>query len=473
MSNGNIFNGTKSSGRRVGKFGGSSLSNAKWYTKAANIVKKFYKPGDIVVVSAVGIPPGTKGVKTTDQLIDLAQTYFSGTTHSRIIDIESKHDKIIQSLNLPETTLHRSYQRLDKQLKTKKKRGVPFDVYHDMFAPEGECLSAEILAALINSDGNVKAKVLYPHEIGFRLSGNHRDGRITREGQRNLANSVKDDDCIYIMPGYYGVDNNGNWITMGRGGSDATAGAVAVAINAMRCDIWTDVDGIYRANPNYFEQTKEMHNILRVNRMDYGEGLPMAEFGATVIHPGAIGTIMLSDNHTPIYIRKTADPNGKFTIISDVTEYQDCGYKGIVDCKLKCVTLTNPKMVGAYGYSADFLAAFAKHRVPIKNHTDSSASMSVYIDKDINIEGVLKELERSRLGRVDVGYTGFIGVYGDELKGQAGMMADVTAALRDADVNIVSSVQEQEQSMRFMVSDDKREAGVKAIYQKLEERLAA
>ncbi|RLE39361.1 hypothetical protein DRJ17_01410 [Candidatus Woesearchaeota archaeon] len=455
---------------QIAKFGGSSLSTSEYFIRVTNIIKEFYNPGDIIIVSAVGVEPGDDGDKTTDELITLSE-YYSNENYDKEKEmwnyIKRKHLALAKKLSLKKTIFNKTF-KLAEQMLNKKNRNRSADYYHDRFAPIGECLSAEILVAILNNEENTKAEVIYPHKIGFLLEGKFKDGRFTQEGLDSLDGATQD-EVIYVMPGYYGVNDEGDWLTIGRGGSDASAAAAGIAKKAKRIDIWTDVDGVYRANPKYFND-EYVKSQLRLDRLAYDEALQIAEFGATVIHPKAISTIIGSEYKPPVYIRKTNEPHGKYTIISDTTILTPNGYKGIVDCRLTRIILENPLMVGQYGFAADFFSLFKKHKIPIKYMSDSEIGITVAFDSEHNIERLLRDLDSSNLGSVEVSTIGLLGIYGRELRGQVGIAAACEYALANSHINIEDKTQSKERSMRFLIESDKRPEAVKAVYKVLEER---
>lgn len=211
----------------VQKYGGSSVANTEKIRKVASTVIKRQQAGNkvVVVVSAMG--------DTTDDLISLAE------------GISKKPDK----------------RELDALLST------------------GEMISSALLAIAIKDMG-YDAVSYTAYQIGMKTSGQYGKSLIEDLDISKISESLKEDKIV-IIAGFQGINEAGNITTLGRGGSDTTAVAIAVKLDGT-CEIYTDVDGIYSTDPRKYSNAKKLKEI------DYEEMLELASLGAQVMHSRSI-----------------------------------------------------------------------------------------------------------------------------------------------------------------------------------------
>ena len=212
----------------VQKFGGTSVADPQKILVAAQKAVARHQAGDqvVVVVSAMG--------HQTDVLVDLAR---------QITDRPSAREM-------------------------------------DMLLSTGEQVSVALFAMAIQSLG-VEAVSLTGAQIGIRTDSTHTKARIKSISTDNVRNFL-DDGRIVIAAGFQGIDQHGNITTLGRGGSDTTAVALAAVLGADLCEIYTDVDGIYTTDPRMLPEARRLPSI------SYDEMLELASLGAGVMHPRSI-----------------------------------------------------------------------------------------------------------------------------------------------------------------------------------------
>ncbi|MBL8612244.1 MAG: aspartate kinase, partial [Myxococcales bacterium] len=145
----------------------------------------------------------------------------------------------------------------------------------DVIAATGEQVSSALVSLAIQSEGG-KARSLLGHQVKILTDGAFTKARIkTIEGSKIF--STVDQGEIAVVAGFQGVDDEGNITTLGRGGSDTSAVAVAAAIGADACEIFTDVDGVYTTDPNVCPSAR------KIPRISYEEMLELASLGAKVL----------------------------------------------------------------------------------------------------------------------------------------------------------------------------------------------
>ena len=245
--------------KKVLKFGGTSVGSIDRIQHVAGIIKREFEAGNqvIAIVSAMS--------GKTNDLINLSK------------NISDNFDK----------------RELDVLLST------------------GEQVSSSLLAgALINSDVNARSWLNW--QIPILTEGEHSNSRIINMNINKINNFLK--TGVAIIPGFQGISNNGDITTIGRGGSDATAVAVAKLFNADTCEIYTDVDGVYSTDPNKIPVAK------KIERISYDEMLELSSLGAKVMQSSAVQTAMMYN--IPLEVRSTfTDRKGTKIFDQDNIDY--------------------------------------------------------------------------------------------------------------------------------------------------------
>lgn len=175
----------------------------------------------------------------------------------------------------------------------------------DMLLSTGEQVSIALLAIVLGKKG-IRAKSFTGQQVGIFTDADHSDARIQHIDDGKLRKAVGENDVV-IIAGFQGVSELGEITTLGRGGSDTTAVALAVALGASTCDIYTDVEGICTADPRIVSSTSVIPLI------DYEEALEIAEAGAQVIHPRAVALAEQFD--IQVRVRSTFKPDSTGTCI--------------------------------------------------------------------------------------------------------------------------------------------------------------
>ena len=212
----------------VQKYGGSSVADGELIKSVARRVAKAKDEGNqvVVVVSAMG--------DTTDELIKLAHQV--------------------------------SEQPGEREL--------------DVLLSTGEVISSTLLAMALEDLG-YEAVSLSGAQAGIQTDSSYSRARILRVDPKRVVNELNKDNIV-IIAGFQGVTADMNVTTLGRGGSDTTAVALAIALNAKMCQIYTDVEGVYAADPRLVPEAGKLKEV------GYEEMLEMASYGAKVMHPRAV-----------------------------------------------------------------------------------------------------------------------------------------------------------------------------------------
>lgn len=236
----------------VVKFGGTSVKNIGRIQHVAELIERFTASGPLIaVVSAMG--------DTTDYLIKLANQAAANPDRREL----------------------------------------------DLLMSTGEQISITLLSMVLRSLG-IRAHSYTGFQVGIFTESIHSKARIVEIKTENLERAFEENDVL-VVAGFQGITEQGDITTLGRGGSDTTAVALAAAAKARICDIFTDVDGIYTADPNVVQSAR------LIKRISYDEVLEMARMGAQVIHPRAVE--LARQYKVILRVRNTFKPDHEGTII--------------------------------------------------------------------------------------------------------------------------------------------------------------
>ena len=241
------------------KFGGSSVGTTERMRRVAERIVDAKRQGNrvVVVVSAMG--------DTTDDLIDKAR----------------------------ELTDEPSAREMDMLLTT------------------GEQISVALLSMAIQQQGE-RAVSLTGWQAGIRTEPVHGKARITGIDPARIYRELDADNAV-IVAGFQGMTEDGEITTLGRGGSDTTAVALAAAIQADRCEIYTDVDGVYSTDPRIVKNARKLSSI------SYDEMLELAHLGAAVLHPRAVE---YAKHHRVHLVVRSSFTNNEGTLVKEEAEME-------------------------------------------------------------------------------------------------------------------------------------------------------
>ena len=188
----------------------------------------------------------------------------------------------------------------------------------DMLLSTGEQVSVALMAMAIQSLGR-KAVSLTGRQIGIRTDSSHTKARIQSISTERMQ-KLLDDGKIVIAAGFQGIDEDFNITTLGRGGSDTTAVALAAVLSADACEIYTDVDGVYTTDPRLVPEARKM------DRISYDEMLELASLGAGVMHSRSIEFAKKFD--VPIHVAASFSDEPGTMIVGSEPEAADRAVSG-------------------------------------------------------------------------------------------------------------------------------------------------
>ena len=401
--------------RIVMKFGGTSVGSVDRIKNVSNIVQSVYDEGHevVVVLSAMA--------GETDRLINLTK------------DISDDFNK----------------------------------EEYDVVISSGEQVSVGLLAAALHENG-ISAKSCLGWQIPIITSKDHKSARI--EGIRSdLINKILEDKKVCVIPGFQGITSEGRVSTLGRGGSDTSAVAIAAAIKADFCDIYTDVDGVYTSDPNKIPDAK------RLDKVSYEEMLEMASLGAKVLQTRSVETAMT--NNVALRVLSSFEGADKENIGTIVEEEDKINDQRVVtgvtsslnDCKITLIGVRDKPGIAAKIFSSlsenninvDMIVQNISERskttditftIP-KDDLSNAEKIMDLIKDDVPYESLLIDSNIAKISIIGVG-----------MRSNAGVAAKMFSVLSDNDINI-DVISTSEIKISILINKEQAEKATSMLHQ--------
>ena len=397
----------------VCKFGGSSVADAVQVEKVVSIVRSDERRC-FVVPSALG-KRSDDDTKITDLL------YLCHELARQNVDFSEPFNKIsTRYLDLSKALgVSIDMERLLAEVESRIADGAG----RDYVASRGEYLCGRILSDVLG------AAFVDPAEaILFRA-----DGRLDSDSYRRLRACLSD-DRLYVIPGFYGADAEGEIVTFSRGGSDITGAIVARAVGAEVYENWTDVSGLLMADPRL------VPNPLPVEEITYREMRELAYMGADVLHDEAMFPVRTAK--IPIHIRNTNRPEDEGTLIlpsRELTERMIAGVAGRPNFSM--LFIEKDLMNQMTGFGQRVLEVVARHGISYDHTPSGIDTMSVIIqDEQLDGKGELLVEDIQRIIEPDrvelIRGLALIATVGEGMSHRIGIAARLFTALADAGVNV-------------------------------------
>ena len=396
----------------VQKFGGTSVGSVERILAVANIIKAAFKNEfPVVVVSAMG--------KETDRLVMLAK------------GISKNPEK----------------RELDALLST------------------GEKVSASLLAMQLNEMG-IKAKSFSAAQISMKTTSQYSKAKILHINYQIILDSIQS-GFVPVITGFQGVTDSGDVTTLGRGGSDTTAVAVSAAIEASRCDIYTDVDGIYTTDPNLVNNAKKLESITME------EMLELSGQGANVLQIRAVE--FANKYNVRLRVLSSFKSGSGTHILKEESSMEDAVITGIAYQKDQ-TKITLHGVVDTPGIASGILSPISDEdievdvivqNVSVSGKTDftftvatedSSAAEAALNNnmQGITCDEIIVDENIVKVSLVGVG-----------MRSHAGIASKAFNALADAGINI-QMISTSEIKITLVISQDKLEDAIKVLHDAFE-----
>ena len=392
----------------VKKFGGSSVANKERIFNVANRVAEDYRKGNqvVVVLSAMG--------DTTDELIEKAH------------DINP---------NAPKREM-------------------------DMLLAVGEQTSVALMAMALSSMG-LPAISLNAFQVAMHTTSKYSNARFKRIDSERITNEL-DAGKIVIVTGFQGINKHDDITTLGRGGSDTTAVALAAALRADACEIYTDVEGVYTADP------RVVPNAHKMKEISYDEMLELATLGAKVLHNRSVE---LAKKYGVQLVVRSSLNTAEGTIVKEVASVESMLVSGVaVDKEAARIALIGLK--NEPGIAFKIFDLLAKHNINVdvilqSIGRDDTKDISFTVDQTQAREAVevLKEnKERLTIQRIEEEENvAKLSVVGAGMQSNAGVAAKMFEALYGVGVNI-RMIATSEIRITVLIDIDDVQVAMKAVH---------
>jgi aspartate kinase len=332
---------------------------------------------------------------------------------------------------------------------------------YDALISTGEQLTVTLLSIILNRMG-FRAKSLLGYQVKIVTDRSYTKARIFHIDTKKICKELKK-GTIVVVAGFQGVDKDGNITTLGRGGSDTSAVALAAALKADVCDIYTDVDGIYTADPNICRKAR------RLSRISYDEMLEMARAGAKVLQPRSVE--LAKKYEVPVYVRSSFTNEGGTLVTKEDVEMERevvCG----VTYDRDQAKITVVRVPDRPGIAARLFTPLAHHNIMV-DMIIQNASLEGYTDltftvsrKEIKkacelVEEVAREIGADRVEiDADVSKISIIGV---GMISHSGVAAKMFTALAKEGVNILM-ISTSEIKISCVIQEKYTELAVSAMH---------
>ncbi|MCD8439437.1 bifunctional aspartate kinase/homoserine dehydrogenase I [Tenacibaculum finnmarkense] len=442
---------------KILKFGGSSVASSQNIQKVIQIVSAASAKEKVaVVVSAFG--------KTTNKLIAAANKAANNDRSYMVLfnEVTEHHAQVISDLIFKE-----------KQAEVQEKVTVLFGQLNTLL--EGCFLLKEATPkamARISGFGELVSSYIISEVAKNTLNATYKDSReliITSNifDKAQVKFTLTNKNCqeyfqndthqVTLLPGFIAKSENGLTTTLGRGGSDYTAAIYAAALQANELQIWTDVSGMYTANPSIVKQA------FPIPEISYQEAMELSHFGAKVIYPPTIQPAL--EKEIPIVIKNTFEPGNPGTLIAKNVKSTNLvkGISHIEDITL--LTLEGTGMIGVSGISKRLFETLSNQDISVVLITQASSEHSICVGiYDDDAQKAIKainnafeiEIERKKIKPVIVEQgLAILALVGDNMKNHQGLSGQMFSALGKNNVNIRAIAQGASQKNISAVIDSK------------------
>ncbi|ADC64972.1 aspartate kinase [Ferroglobus placidus DSM 10642] len=454
--------------RIVMKFGGVSVKDGENILHCANLVKKYAKDNEVVVVVSA-----MQGV--TDSLLHAAHKCYKEASHGFIklfiAELAKRHYDAIETAVKDKRIKEKVINRIDNLLDELEKilLGISYlgeltKRSEDYILSFGERLLAPIFSASLISLG-VDSVALTGGDAGIVTDSNYGRAKPLPEVYSLIKSRIEPlisiKKLVPVVTGFIGVTKDGNITTLGRGGSDLTATLIAAAIDADEVWLWKEVDGVMTTDPKIVPEAK------LIPELSYQEAMELSHFGAKILHPRAIEPVM--KRKIPVRIKNTFNPEAEGTVIRDgITSTKDV---------VKALSLIEKvSIVNISGAGFDFaeimtevfrILAENKVNVVMVAQSSSELNLSIVID-DSDYDKAMKALKKIENGSIKVEGirdVAVISAVGAGMAGTPGVAGRIFSTLGRNRINVRMISQScSEYNISFAVSKNEGRKAVKVLH---------
>ena len=290
---------------KIFKFGGASIRDAAGVKNVTHILQSEGPNNMVVVISAMG--------KNTNAFEEVIDAYYNKTDKlsEKLGIVEDFHKNLMAGLFEQDDKIYKEIDVLLGELSWFLARNTSqrFNYVYDQIVCFGELLSTKIVSAYLTKIGIENNWFDVRNYI--KTDSNYRDAKVDWDLTQDLINTKLDPSKLNITQGFIAANDTENTTTLGREGSDYTAGIFAYCLAAENVTIWKDVPGVLNADPRVFQET------MLLEQISYEEAIEMAFYGASVIHPKTLQP--LERKEIPLLVRSFINPKGAGTSVTKGT----------------------------------------------------------------------------------------------------------------------------------------------------------
>lgn len=395
----------------VKKFGGTSVADKERIFNVAGRIAEEYKKGNevVVVLSAMG--------KQTDVLLSMARDINPNASKREI----------------------------------------------DMLLVTGEQVSVALMAMALDTLG-IPAISLNAYQVAMHTTSNYGNARLKRIDTERIRNELESKRVV-LVTGFQGVNKYDDYTTLGRGGSDTTAVALAAALHADACEIYTDVDGVYTADPRIVPTARKLSEIT------YDEMLEMATQGAGVLHNRSVE--MAKKYGVQLVVRSSLNYSVG-TVVKEVVNMEKMLVSGVA-CDKNAARIAVIGLEDRPGVAFKLFNHLANHDINVDMilqsvGRDGTKDISFTVKED-DVEEVVEILERHRGGSLNCQHIDVkrdvakISIVGVGMMSHAGVAAKMFEALYDAGINI-NMISTSEIRVTVLIDEAHVEKAMNAVHEK-------
>ncbi|GGD41802.1 bifunctional aspartate kinase/homoserine dehydrogenase I [Muriicola marianensis] len=424
---------------KVLKFGGTSVASADVIKQVRDILNHTDTDRVAVVVSALG------GI--TDHLLDTMDiaSRQDAAYRKSLKGIENRHLEVVREL-MPMKSQSGVLSKVKSELNVLETLldgvfyiGEITPRLSDRIVSFGELLSAFIISEYFKSSG-LNAVFKDSRELLLTDQSHGKAAVDFKESNKRIREYFEQEKAaVVVLPGFIASSEDGNVTTLGRGGSDFTASILAAAVEAEELQIWTDVSGMYTANPRIVKQAKPIAHI------SYEEAMELSHFGAKVLYPPTVQPVLAKG--LPILIKNTFDPAATGTLITKKSPEEGRTVRGISYIPgISLLSLEGPGMIGIPGISKRLFEVLSAASISVVLITQASSEHSICIGiADEDASKAIREIDKAFSYERSQGKIkpvihekdlAIIALVGDQMKNHQGLSGRMFSTLGKNNVNI-------------------------------------
>jgi len=454
--------------RLVMKFGGVSVKDGKSILHCANLVKKYAKENEIVVVVSAmhGVTDALANAAYKcryDKSLGFIKSFIADLAkrHYEAVDVAVK-DKDIKAKVL--SIIDNLIDELEKVLTGISYLGELTKRSEDYILSFGERLLAPIFSSALLSIG-VDSVALTGGDAGIITDDNFGRARLLPKAYEVIRSRLEPliaiKKTIPVITGFIGTTEDGTITTFGRGGSDLTATIIAAALDADEVWLWKEVDGIMTTDPKIVPEAKVIAEI------SYQEAMELSHFGAKILHPGALEPVM--KKKIPVRIKNTFNPDAPGTVIKEQTKSTNDIVKAIS-------LIENAAIINVSGAGLDFAEimaevfkklAEAKVNVIMVAQSSSELNLSIVVDR-ADVDRAMKVIRKINNGSIKVSKKediAIVSAVGAGMAGTPGVAGKIFSVLGKNKINVIMISQScSEYNISFAVAKKDGRRAVKVIH---------